>query len=68
MKVVATLEDTQRLNLRENKLEFSSSDETVAIVDEFGQLTAIGSGLATITVSVAYHGVTKKRNCPVAVK
>ena len=68
MKVVATLEDTQRLNLRENKLEFSSSDETVAIVDEFGQLTAIGSGLATITVSVTYHGVTKKRNCPVAVK
>lgn len=65
---VATLEDTQRLDLQSTKPVFTSSDENVAIVDKNGVITAVGSGVATITTEVTYQGVTKKRSCPVAVK
>ena len=37
----------------DGKLTFASSDETVADVDEWGEVTAISAGTATITVAVA---------------
>jgi len=38
---------------QELDLEFSSSDEAVATVNEFGEVTAIGAGTCTITVNVS---------------
>ena len=68
MKVVATLEDTQRIDLLKNRQVYSSSDEKVAKVDADGNVTAAGSGVATITAEVTYQGGTKRRSRPVAVK
>lgn len=68
MKVCATLEDTTRLSLLENRPVFSSSDENVAKADENGVIHAVSSGTALITAAVTYKGKTVKRSAPVAVR
>lgn len=45
---------------------WESSDETVAIVDENGRITAVGKGTATITVTTEDGGLTA--TCKVTVK
>ena len=46
---------------------FRSSDENVAVVDNNGQITAIGNGEATITISYTIEGKTKEKTCKVVV-
>lgn len=43
----------------DGKLTFTSSDETVATVDEWGEVTALSAGTATITVAVAENPAIK---------
>ena len=68
IKVVATLEDTSRLCLSKNKPVFTSSNESVAVVDADGVVTAVAPGTALITAAVTYKGKTVKASRPVAVK
>lgn len=68
IKVVATLEDTQRVDLKENTPVFSSSDESVATVDAVGNIMARAAGTALITAAVTYNGKTVSRSAPVAVR
>lgn len=53
-------------NLSESKVEWTSSDTSVAIVDENGNVTAIGAGEAIITVTVLSS--REKAECKVIVK
>ncbi|MDR1642155.1 MAG: glycoside hydrolase family 3 C-terminal domain-containing protein [Clostridiales bacterium] len=66
ISVTATLEDTSRICLKCNKPVFASSDESVAVVDEEGNVTAKGPGTALITVTVEYNGLSKTAKIPVA--
>lgn len=47
---------------------FTSSDETVAIVDEYGMVTAVNPGTATITASIGDNGVAASCNITVTHK
>lgn len=47
---------------------FSSSDESVAIVNENGEITAIGTGEATITINYTIGNTTKEKTCIVKVQ
>lgn len=50
------------------KVEYSSSNEAVATVDEYGVITAVGEGTAEITVKVTdASGETVKDTCKVTV-
>lgn len=59
-KIEATVEKNQKLQLNANAnpvdhnqtIQWTSSDENIATVDNSGLVTAIGEGTATITVSV----------------
>ena len=53
-------------NLSESKVEWTSSDTSVATVDDKGNVTAIGAGEATITVTVVSS--REKAECRVIVK
>ncbi len=68
MKVVATREDTTRVDLTKNAPVFISSDENVATVDACGNIHAVGYGTALITAVVTENGKIVKRSSPVAVK
>lgn len=68
VKTVATLEDTSRICLKDHRPVYTSSDETVATVDENGIITAKKLGTALITVSVTWKGKTVSKGAPVAVK
>ena len=68
MKASATLENTLHLDMQEAKPVYTSSDETVVTVDDSGVITAVGQGVASVTVSVTYAGESKSRTLPVAVK
>ena len=68
LKVVATLEDTTRIQLDENNLTFTSSNEEIASVDSAGTITAKAPGTASISVEVTYKGKTLKRIVPAAIK
>ncbi len=48
-------------------LKFSSSDPSVATVDDSGTVRAVGNGIATIEAAVTVNGVTKKASCPIVV-
>jgi len=67
VKVVATLEDTARIDLAKHKPAFKSSDESVATVDANGIVTAVSAGTALITVSVTYKDKSVDKVVPVAV-
>ena len=68
LKVTATREDTTRVDLEANPCTFASSDETVAIVDEKGMITAVGTGTALIMAAVCCGGTRIERSVPVAVR
>ncbi len=68
MTVTATLEDTSRLSLAEYRPVFTSSDESVASVDENGTITALASGTALIKAAVTYHGKTAEHVQAIAVR
>ncbi len=42
-----------------NEKSYSSSDQSVAKIDESGKITAVSAGTATITVTGKYNGVTQ---------
>lgn len=46
-------------------VDWTSSDELIATVDENGKVTAVGEGTATITAT--RHGANQKANCEVTV-
>lgn len=49
-------------------LEWKSSDEKVAIVDENGKATAVSAGTATLTVTAKYKAFTAYATCAVTVE
>lgn len=49
------------------KLEWTSSDETVATVDETGLVTAVGAGEADVTVSVADANISSTTHIKVVI-
>lgn len=60
-----TVNDTAKLtatvtpaNADNAKVSWTSSDETVAIVDKNGNVTAVGAGTATVTVTTEDGGFT----------
>ena len=50
------------------KSTFTSSNNEVAVVDENGQITAIGGGEAIITIRYTIDGETKEKKCTVKVE
>ena len=54
----ACLTDDSFIGIDQAKVEYTSSNPAVADVDESGLLTAKGSGIATVTVSVTYGDKT----------
>lgn len=54
-------------NMFRGTLKFSSSDPSVAAVDDAGTVRAVGDGIATIEAAVTVNGVTKKASCPIVV-
>ncbi len=54
----AALTDDSFLSLDKATIKYVSSNESVATVDANGLLTAVGAGIATVTVSVTYNGRT----------
>lgn len=68
VKPSATLEDATHLCMCENRPMYRSSDESVAKVDAFGCVTAVGGGTALISVGVTYQGKTRYTQVPVAVR
>lgn len=57
-QTTAVLTDDSFLSLDKATIKYASSNETVATVDANGLLTAVGAGIATVTVSVTYNGRT----------
>ena len=57
-QTTAALTDDSFLSLDKATIKYASSNETVATVDANGLLTAVGAGIATVTVSVTYNGKT----------
>ena len=68
VKVSATLDNARHLDMTKYRPVFTSSDETVASVDENGCVTAKASGTALITATVTYEGKTLTRVVPAAVR
>lgn len=68
MGVSAALEDAAHLTADEYQLAFTSTDETVALVDEQGCIKARGTGTALIKAAVTYKGKTVFCELPIAVK
>ena len=68
IKTSATLENTPHLDMQEAKPVYTSSDKTVATVDDSGEITTVGQGVASVTASVTYAGETKSRTLPGVVK
>ena len=54
----ACLNDDSFIDISKATLTYVSSNESVAKVDATGKLTAVGPGIATITVNVLYGGKT----------
>jgi hypothetical protein len=50
--VVGAYDERDKPFIRQPKLEWSSSDDTVATVDQTGKVTSTGSGVAKITASM----------------
>ncbi len=60
------MSDEVKVDLKDATVKYSSSDESVAVVDESGVVTAgIKEGIATITVSATIGDVTKETSFPV---
>ena len=57
-QTTAALTDDSFLSLDKATIKYASSNESVATVDANGLLTAVGAGIATVTVSVTYNGRT----------
>lgn len=54
----ACLTDDSFIGLDKATVKYLSSNEAVATVDASGKLTAVGPGIASVTVSVTYNGKT----------
>lgn len=65
--VSATLEDARHLRSGEYTTIFHTHNDSVAEVDEKGNILARGKGVTTITVSVSRGGKTLTSDIPVAV-
>lgn len=67
VKAAATLLDTTHLCMCEYKPVYESTDPSVITVDENGTVTAVGTGAASVVVTVCYGGISKSRKLAFAV-
>lgn len=67
-KLSAAMNDQTFVDLSQAQVEYSSSNEKVATVDEQGIVTPVAGGTALITAKVTVNGVTKEDSYPVAVE
>jgi beta-glucosidase-like glycosyl hydrolase len=65
--VTASMSDDSFFNVKDAKVTYKSSNPAVASVDETGLVTAVGSGVATITAEVTIDGTTKSDGYPLKV-
>ena len=63
----ACLTDDSFIEMSKATVTYMSSNDAVATVDATGKLTAVGPGIATVTVSVFYGGKTVTDSYPVKV-
>lgn len=63
-----TLEDAAHLKENEYKVAYQSNQPSVVEVDKNGTVTAEGSGVAEVTVTVEYQDTVKSRKLVFAVK
>lgn len=67
LRTTAVLEDTGRIEREKYLPVYKSTDDSVIQVREDGLVTAVGSGAASVEVSVTYEGVKKTKKIPFAI-
>jgi beta-glucosidase len=65
--VTASMSDDSFFSIKNAKVTYKSNNPAVASVDENGLVTAIGTGVATITAEVTINGTTKSDGYPLKV-
>jgi beta-glucosidase len=65
--VTASLSDDSFINIKNAKVTYKSSNQSVASVDENGKVTANGVGVALIFANVTVNGKTVSNSYPVKV-
>jgi beta-glucosidase len=65
--VTASMSDDSFFNLKNTIVTYKSNNPVVATVDEKGLVTAISTGVATITAEVTINGMTKSDGYPLKV-
>ena len=65
--VTASLSDDSFINIKNAKVSYKSNNPTVASVDNNGLVTAISTGVVTITAEVTVNGMTKSDGYPLKV-
>ncbi len=65
--VTAAMTDDSFYDIGKAKVVYNTNNPTVATVDESGKVTAIGTGIATITAQVTINGKTKSDGFPIKV-
>ena len=65
--VTAAMSDDCFYNIEDAQVTYSSNNPAVASVDENGLVTAVGTGVATITAEVTVDGMTKADGYPLKV-
>ncbi len=65
--VTASMSDDSFFNIKDAKVTYKTNNPAVASVDETGLVTAIGTGVATITAEVTIDGNTKSDGYPLKV-
>lgn len=65
--VTTALTDDSFYDISKAKVVYSSNNTSVATVNKMGKVTAVGTGIATITASVTIDGKTKYDSFPIKV-
>ena len=65
--VTASMSDDSFINIKNAKVTYKSNNQAVASVDDKGLVTAISTGVATITAEVTVNGITISAGYPLKV-
>ena len=67
VSVTAAMTDDSFYDITKAKVVYTSNNSSVAVVDNKGEITAKGVGVATITASVTIDNITKEGSFPVKI-
>ena len=65
--VTAALSDDSFYQIQESQVSYKSDNPDIAIIDDNGVVSAVGSGVTRITASVTVNGITKSDSYPIKV-